>query len=81
MKHWYLNRSPKVRLLISWIFNCIMWLILEWLIGLVWQTEEVITVKGKLFKALFMGSWWTLFMNWRLVKLSFSKQKSSHGTN
>ena len=80
MKHWYLNRSPKVRLLISWIFNCIMWLILEWLIGLVWQTEEVITVKGKLFKAFFMGSWWTLFMNWRLVKLCFSKQKSSHGT-
>ncbi len=76
MKKGYLQHKPPVRLLITFLLNCCMWLVLDTLMQLVWQDED-----GRrpwytiLSKAVFMGIWWTIFFSGPLIRTVFGKQK------
>jgi len=75
MKQWYLDQKPAVRLIITFLLNCVLWLGIDlfthWLI----PDDEPRKLRAYVFKAVFMGLVWTLLFNMPLVKTVFRHKK------
>ena len=77
MKKWYLSQRPALRLLITFVFDCLLWVLMECLIQLVWQDEDYpLTWKRLLFKSLFMGTVWVFIFSMPLVRQVFGKKNN-----
>ncbi len=63
----------KPKLLITFLFNCVFWLFAEFIKVLILPKDEPLYWKETLFYTVFMGTFWTFFFSWKLVKQCFGK--------
>ncbi len=67
--------NPWLQLLIAFSFNYFFWLLFYFLFRKVWPDAEEMPIRAMLFKAVFMGIFWTLLFNWAIVKKCFKKDE------
>jgi hypothetical protein len=79
MKKWFDKYSYGTQLLIVFMLNCIWWLFAG-SIGYIIIEGESRSTNEVIFHMLWMGTFWTLIMHWKLVKSAFSKKKPSDDT-
>lgn len=66
-KKWLSSKSPRIQLLYIWIGWMIYWLLVFNTITYFFQTEPK-SIFYYLFQGFFMGSIWTLWKHWNLIK-------------
>jgi hypothetical protein len=78
---WYKNQQPLKQLGLMLLFNFLFWIVLSYIGDLVFPDIDNETVKHRVFHAIWMAFWWTVFFNWKLVKLFFFKKAKSTASN
>jgi hypothetical protein len=65
------NLRPSIRLLITLCLNFSFWFLFHSLSDKLWANDEQITWKEIIFRSTFMGIFWTILFNWKLIKQCF----------
>lgn len=68
----YNEFKPSSKLLLTFLFNCIFWLLAAFIQVLIGLDDESFSWKKILFQTVFMGIFWTIIFSWKLVKQCFS---------
>ena len=66
-KKWLSNKSPRIQLLYIWMGWALYWLIVYKVIMYFFETEPK-SIYHYIFRGVFMGTIWTLWRNWGLIK-------------
>ena len=66
-KKWLSNKSPRIQLLYIWMGWALYWLIVYKVIMYFFETEPK-SIYHYIFRGGFMGTIWTLWRNWGLIK-------------
>ena len=66
-KKWLSNKSPRIQLLYIWMGGILYWLIVYNVIMYFFETEPK-SIYHYIFRGVFMGTIWTLWRNWGLIK-------------
>lgn len=77
---WYQTQPPLKQFGLVFLCNCILWFFLSY-IGDFLFPDITDTFKYRIFHTMWMGFWWTVFFNWKLVKLLFAKNNKSQINN
>ena len=66
-KKWLSNKSPRIQLLYIWMGWALYWLIVYNVIMYFFETEPQ-SIYHYIFRGVFMGTIWTSWRNWGLIK-------------
>lgn len=75
MNKLFKSYNTKVQLTLVLLCNIFLWLSFNLIWYKVWPADEQMSWRGIVFKATFMGIFWTLIFSWKLVKQYFSKHE------
>ena len=68
---WYLSLRVTKQLIITLLFNCIIWCIGSQVKNVLWKDGQK-SIASILFDGIWMGVFMTLLFNWTKIKVAFS---------
>ena len=76
---WYLSLSMTKQLIITLLFNCIIWCISSQAKNVLWEDGSK-SIASILFDGIWIGIFMTLLFNWTKIKVAFN-YKGKESTN